>query len=149
MELNPQAKALRRKILTEREVRQMTHALKRAMGEPFISATARYGLSIADSLRFMAVSTHLVEAREAQGLTLKTLATQLGAPQYRIAEIERGSTKHLDASVLARYIDMMGLRGWFCQWQSANRGLAKRLAVPEAGDLTTRSSGRSRRAIRC
>ena len=142
MDLSPQAKALRKRILTEREVRQMTRALKRAMGEPFASVSARSGLSIADGLRFMSVSAHLVEAREAKGLTLKALAKELGSPQYRIAEIETGSTNRLDASVLARYIDTMGLREWFSRWEAANRGLAKRLSVPEAGNLTTRSGRR-------
>lgn len=144
MEPSPQVKAFRRKILTEREVRQMTHALKKAMGEPFVSARALYGVPVADGIRFMAVSTHLVEAREAKGLTLKTLAKELGAPQYRVAEIERGSTQRLDTSVLARYIDRMGLREWYARWESANRGLAKRLAGSEAGDLTTRSAERAR-----
>jgi hypothetical protein len=45
-------------------------AVRNAMGEPFISVTRQYGLSIADDIRFMAISTNLVEAREAKGLTL-------------------------------------------------------------------------------
>ncbi len=143
MELSPKVKAFRRKILTDREVRQLTHAMKKAMGEPFTSAMAQYRISVADGLRFMAVSAHLVEAREARGLTPKALARQLSAPQYRVAEIEKGDTKRLDASVLARYIDAMELRVWFRRWESANRGLAKRLDVPEAGNLTSRFSGRS------
>ena len=144
MERDRQIKALRKKILTEREVREMTRALRNAMGELFVSATKQYGLSVADGIRFMAVSTHLVEAREAKGLTLKMLAKELGVPQYRVAEIERGSTKHVDASLLRRYIDAMGLREWYSRWETANRGLAKRLATPEAGNVTTRFSGRSR-----
>jgi len=137
MELNPKVKAFRRKILTDSEVRRVTHAIRKAMGEPFITAMAQYRLSIADGVRFMAVSARLVEAREARGLTLKALAMQLGAPQYRVAEIERGNTKRLDASVLARYIDRMGLRAWFSRWESANRGLAKRLGVARAERPTT------------
>ena len=114
------------------------------MGEPFVSVMAGYGLSLADGIRFMAVSAHLMEAREANGLTLEMLAKKLGAPQYRVADIERGSTKHVDASVLGRYIDMMGLREWYLGWASANRGLAKRLAASEARNSAPRSGRRSR-----
>ncbi len=141
MEPSSNARVFRRSILTDREVRQMVRALKRAMGEPYVSVAARYPLSIADCIRFMAVAARLVEAREARALTLKAVARRLRAPQYRVAEIERGNTKRLDTPLLGRYIDAMELRSWFGRWESANRGLAKRLAVPAAGIQRTTPPG--------
>ena len=47
----------------------MTDAMKKSMGEPFVSVMARYDISIAEGLRFMAVSGHPVNGREARGLT--------------------------------------------------------------------------------
>jgi len=148
MDHDPQVKAFRRKILTEREVRLLVRGMKRMMGEPFVSAAARCRLSLADTIRFMAVSARLTEAREARGLTAKALAALLRAPKYRVADIEGGSAHILDASVLARYIDLMGLREWFRQWQSANPGLAKRLAVPDPGARTAPTGGGSRASRR-
>ena len=71
MEPSPKSKAIRRKILTDSEVRYVARAMKAAMGEPFVSAVVGAGLSITDGLRFMAVAAHLQDAREAKGLTLK------------------------------------------------------------------------------
>ncbi len=149
MELSPKAKAFRRKILTDREVRQAADTFKRMMGEPLVGAMARHGLSISDDLRFMAVATRLVEARVAKGLTLKTIAKQLGEPQYRIAEIERGNTNQLDVSLLRGYVDIMGLRRWFRQWETANRRLAERLAGSQVGSRVAGSEGDRKQRLGC
>jgi hypothetical protein len=125
----PHSKNPRKAILTDTQVRHVTRLMKAMLGDSVMSIGRRLGLRPADLVRFMPVAARLAEAREARGLTVKGLAKRLGAPQYRIKQIESAEIMGLDAPVLARYVDAMGLREWFGQWESANRSLARRLGA--------------------
>ncbi len=67
MKLSKKAQALRRKILSEDEIRLISQRLKEVMGQPFIDLTEQYGLNLEDNLRFQTVTVRLWEARETVG----------------------------------------------------------------------------------
>lgn len=56
-------------------------------------------------------------------------AAALKVPQYRLKEIEACSTKRLRPEVVLKYIEFLGLAGWFGKWRKANAEYAKRMGL--------------------
>ena len=116
-----EGRALRRKILSDHEVRLMARRLQEVMGQPFVN--------VEDDLRFMSVAARVQEARERKGLDLKKAAAALKVPQYRLRDIEQGRLKDLVPSILVRYVDFLGMKVWFGRWKKANPGIVARLEL--------------------
>ncbi|MEW6246647.1 MAG: helix-turn-helix domain-containing protein [Nitrospirota bacterium] len=139
---------LQRRLLTAEEVRFFGQRFRQLMGELLVGMLNRYGVSPEDHFRFHPLAVRLASARAERGLDLKAAAAALKVARYRLAEIERGGTKNVDAELLIRYVDYLGLKNWFGRWKRANASLAKRLRITGAGKLTaaSRAARRERRA---
>jgi cytoskeletal protein RodZ len=124
-----------RRILSEEEVQFLTRPLAKATRSIFEKFSSRDELELEDSIRFQAVATRLRERREKDGLDLKAAAKAMGVPRYRLRDVEEGRMKILDASVLHRYVDFLGIGRWFTRWSKAHPELAADLlARRESGD---------------
>ena len=130
-ELQPsrEARALRRKLLSDDEVRLMALQLNDAMGEWFHDAMDRYEIDVEANLRFMSVAARVQEARENKHLDLKEAASAVKAPQYRLRDIEQGRLKHVVPDILVNYVNLVGLNTWFGRWKNANVGIVDRLGL--------------------
>ena len=80
-----------------------------------------------DSIRFLSVAQKCSARRQSKGISIKEAAKAIGAPQYRLKDIEQSSLRDVQAPILLRYIDFLGLKRWFGQWKAANHSLAERL----------------------
>jgi transcriptional regulator with XRE-family HTH domain len=139
---------IQRRLLTAEEVRFLGQRFRQLMGEPLVGMLNHYGISLEDHFRFHPLAVRLASARTERGLDLKAAAAALKVARYRLAEIEGSRTKNLDAVLLIRYVEYLGLKNWFGRWKRANASLARRLQVSGAGNLTTasRATRRKRRA---
>ena len=124
-----------RRILSDEEVQYLTRRLGKAIASISEKLSSPDDLELQDSIRFQAVATHLRERRKKSGMDLKAAAKATGVPRYRLRDIEECRMKNLDASVFHRYVDFLGLKGWFTRWSKANPKLAADLlAKRESGD---------------
>lgn len=126
----------------------MNGKLKQLMGEPISRLLHQYGISPEDHFRFHPLAVRLEGVRIERGLSLKAAAAALKVPKYRLTEIEASQTKSIDPRILIRYVEYLGLKNWFGRWKKSNAGLAQRLQITEAGNLTagSRATRRKRRA---
>jgi hypothetical protein len=115
-----------RRILSDEEVQSLTRRLGKAIASISEKFSSPDGPELEDSIRFQAVATHLRERREKSGMDLKAAAKAMGVPRYRLRDVEECRTKNLDASVLHRYVDFLGLKGWFTRWRNGS-SLGKRV----------------------
>jgi hypothetical protein len=122
-------------FLNDDLVADVTEIVAASLGPSVMGLAESYGVSLEDVVRFQAVTRRCVEARERAGLSLKDTAKQLGAPQYRIRDIESGSFKQIDTMVLRMYLEMLGLTSWYAEWSRANPALANRLAGNDASHI--------------
>ena len=122
-------------FLSDDLVAGVTEAVAASLGSSVMGLAESYGVSLEDVIRFQAVTRRCVEAREKTGLSLKDVAKQLGAPQYRIRDIESGSFKQIDLAILRTYLEMLGLTSWYAEWSQANPALANRLAGNDASQI--------------
>ena len=123
-----QMRSLVRRILSDEEVRFVTRRLAKAISSISGALSFQDRLDLQDSIRFQAVATRLRERREKRGMDLKAAAKAMSVARSRLREIEECTVKNLDASVLHRYVDFLGLGRWFTRWSKANPKLAARLA---------------------
>jgi transcriptional regulator with XRE-family HTH domain len=119
-----QMRSLMRRILSEEEVQFLTSRVAKATRSISEKFSSRDELELENSIRFQAVATRLRERREKSGMDLKAAAKALGVPRYRLREVEGCRMKNLDASVLHRYVDYLGIGRWFSQWSKAHLELA-------------------------
>jgi hypothetical protein len=120
-------------ILPENLVPEVTRAIAASLGSPTVELAQGLGVSIEDTVRFLAVTRQCVAARETAGLSVKDVAGRLRTPQYGIRDIESGHIKRIQTTLLREYISLLGLSGWYLEWSRENSRLARRL---EAAALT-------------
>src|ERR1022692_4014595 len=82
-------------FLSDDLIAGVTEAVVASLGTSVMGWAESSGVSLEDVFRFQAVTRLCVEAREKAALSLKDVAEQLGAPQYRIRDIESGSFKQI------------------------------------------------------
>ncbi len=87
----------------------------------------KYDINMKDMIRFQLVSEKCRSEREKRGLAFKQIALSLKVPQYRLKYIESSSVKNINADILKRYIDYLGLRRWFNLWKKNNLDVYARL----------------------
>jgi len=92
----------------------------------------RFGVNLADTVRFLPVTRRCIEGRENAGLSVKDVAKQLRVPQYRLREIESGHISQIQPMVLREYLGQLGLESWYAKWSRANPELATRLEAGKA-----------------
>lgn len=97
-----------------------------------VGYAARLGVSIEDTVRYIAVAEQLREARESAGMSVKEVGSRLGVPQYRIRDAESNGAVVLGA-VLEKYVRLVGLHQWYDEWSRQNVDLAKRISLRAAG----------------
>ncbi len=147
------------RILTEAEIAMVVKAMRKGLGEDIARMIPGGTNAMADSVRFLPVAGHCNWLREAQGLTVKEAAAALRVPQYRLLDIEAGSTGRMRADVLLAYAAHLGVDPeWMCAWAEANRQLARKLGLhallaagedgPERAPARKPAKPKSRRARR-
>ena len=98
-------------ILDGDEIKAITAELRVLM--PGLAEVAdRMGHDLEAGARLMSLKAKCTEVREKKGLSIKDVAKQLGVPQYRIKAIEAGTLSEIDAVVLRRYFELLGLGRW-------------------------------------
>jgi transcriptional regulator with XRE-family HTH domain len=120
-------------ILDEAMVLKLSRGLADLLGPPAIELAQQLGVHLDDVVRFAAVKSRCVAAREKAGLTLQDVAKQLHVPQYRIRDIESGQLNRIAPSLIREYIERLGLTAWYAEWSAANPELAKRLEGGTSG----------------
>jgi hypothetical protein len=113
----------------DEEVEAMAAKLHATLGPAVVEALEAHGIDVRDQVRFQAVATRCMEAREARQLSLKEAAAGLRVPQYRLRAIEQVRVQDVVVDVLERYTELLGLGAWLRRWRTANPELAQRLAA--------------------
>lgn len=139
--LTKRVKSFRKRILTDDEIKVFAGHMKESMGPTFSALSDEYGLSIEDTLRFQPLSYRLVEARTVKGLTLKEAAAALKVPKYRLDYVEKASIGNISPEIALRYIEFLGLSGWFGKWKKANAEFAKRMGFVKSLRRRLKGSG--------
>ena len=114
-------------ILPDKLVPAVSQAIAAYLGQPVVELVRDHGIRIEDTVRFFAVASRCAGAREAAGLSIRDVAEQLHAPQYKIRSIEAGDIKRIQPALFQGYISLLGLCGWYAEWSLENAALAKRL----------------------
>lgn len=83
-----------------------------------------------DRIRFRAVSSRCLLARERFGFSIGEMAGKLRVPQDQLRAIETGSLDRFEAEVFSKYISFLGLEAWFKRWKAKNSVLADKLRRP-------------------
>jgi len=145
-------------ILNDAEVEllagQLRSLLVTEFPHVFVGRTAE---TFQDRIRWHAITARCQEARDKRGWSLKAAAVAARIPQYRAMETEMGYLRSFRPDLAWQYFSSLGLETWVRRWARANSELAERSGLAEAaithgdrsqgkfaGDLTTRSSGRTR-----
>lgn len=137
MELSKKEQQFRRKILSDEEVHALAKAAKELLGPEIMAISKSHSLGMEDSLRYMSLAARLEDARAERGLTLKDAAKELGAPKYRLEDVEKGSLKSLQPGLLLQYVEYLGLKAWLGKWEKANPALADRLGLATGANKAT------------
>jgi ribosome-binding protein aMBF1 (putative translation factor) len=114
-------------ILREPELSALREGLRQALGPEIVATIRSYGIDMDATLRFSSVAEKCRAAREERGFSLKQVALKLKVPQYRLREIEDARTKAIDGAMLDAYVELLGIKQWFCQWAKQNRALHAKL----------------------
>ncbi len=117
-------------ILTDAEVHTVALKVRAALGSAFSGLVKSHGLELEEGIRFMPVAKRCEECRCARGLNLKSVAAQLGVPQYRLKDVEAGNVRQVRPEVLHAYLSHLELASWYRTWARMNVELARRLELP-------------------
>lgn len=115
--------------MTDAEVHAFAKATKALLEPKLFDAIQNHPINFENSLRYMSVAARLEDARTSRGLTLKDAARELGAPKYRLEDVEKGHLNNLNPGLLGLYVEYLGLRAWFSKWKKANPNLSERLGL--------------------
>lgn len=126
------------RLIGDKEVRLLAERVELALGDRLSRLLRCYGVSAEDHFRFRPLAARFEGARERHGLSLKTAALALRVPQYRLAAIEGSRIQDIDPTLVARYVEHLGLRSWFGRWMRANPELAQRLRLTKPVDAAER-----------
>ena len=114
---------LEKKILSDNEITSVGDAVKEFMGSHLVEYAESLGLNFEDTIRFHAVTSKCIEARESKQLSIKDVSQKLKIPQYKLKFVEKGSIKNIEPQILKSYIDFLGLSNWFKSWLKSNSQL--------------------------
>ena len=120
---------LQQKLLSDAEVQFLSEQLQNLMGPEIKQLMLTTGLSTDDFFRLGPLTSRLQAARGKKGLSLKEVALALKTTQSRIAQQEKAIARNIDAALLLRYVDFLGLKIWFGRWKKANPELAARIGL--------------------
>jgi transcriptional regulator with XRE-family HTH domain len=124
-------------ILDEAMVLKLSRGVVALLGPPAVELAQGLGVHLDDVVRFLAVKSRCVAAREKAGLTLQDVAKQLRVPQYRIRDIESGHLNRITPSLLREYIELLGLTAWYEEWSLSNPELVRWLEGGISGSRST------------
>jgi hypothetical protein len=77
------------------------------------------------------------QARGTRGI--RDIAVATGIPQYRLRAIETGRLTEFRLGLAGRYFRFLGIETWIAQWCRANRELATRVGLLDAGPRDRRA----------
>ncbi len=107
------------------------------------------GISSEDTLRYMSLSAHVIDAREERGLSIRDVSRRLRVAQYRLRAVEEGSFGQIQADAFAKYVDFLSVSTFVFSWVDNNPELAERAGVGAgARRLKERRAWHSRRRRR-
>ena len=122
-------------ILSDVDIRYLAERTQKLLHESFPSVFEKnYSEAMEDSIRFLSVAQKCSARRQSKSISIKEVAKAIGAPQYRLKDIEQCSFRDVQVPIRLRYIDFLGLKRWFGQWKVANRSLAERLGLESDQD---------------
>ena len=131
-------------IVPKSLVPEITRAVATLLGPPVVKLTQGLGVSIEDTVRFLAVTRESIRSRELARLSVRDVAYRLRTPQYRIRDIESGHIQRIQPTLFREYISLLGLSGWYAEWSRVDSEFAKRLEGtplnPTAGQLQRRGT---------
>src|SRR5689334_507505 len=111
------------RILPENLVPELARAVGASLGSRVVGLATKFGVSIEDTIRFLAVSQRCIVARTAKGWNIKEVARRIRVPQYQIRGVESGHITQIKPKVLLDYLHLLGLSDWYAEWSRENRGL--------------------------
>lgn len=117
------------RILNDDEVRRLSEAVVLQMSEELHAAMLEVGIFPEDLVRLRSLAARFRNAREARKETLKETSARAKMPQYRIKDIEAGSSTRIKPDSLRELSSYFGLDEWCCRWALKNRDLAERLGM--------------------
>ena len=95
-----------------------------------------------DLMRTMPVGTACKEAREKMKITIRQAATQMKIQQSRIKGAEGDPGGSVTQEALEKYVDFLGIRGWFDTWLKVNRDVYERIETEAPKRLKKMRSGK-------
>lgn len=107
----------------------LSEEMRRMLPPELGAVSERYETHFGEGLRFGAVATLCREARERMAMTTAEVARRLRTAQYRIRAVDSNRFREVDADVLRRYVELLGIRPWFRRWARANRSLMEALTA--------------------
>lgn len=110
---------------------RIADAVRSALYNRVFDLVTQVGQDVMDELRFAPLAAEFAAARQHRGLDLKAAAKALKRPQYVVRQIEQGKLAELDARLLDRYSDALGMKDQFGRWKLANPELALRMGRPK------------------
>jgi transcriptional regulator with XRE-family HTH domain len=119
-----------KRFANDEEIRILAMAVRKHMGEPYVSLTAERAGELEDIIRFSPITQRFKEEREERGLSIKEVANQLKVPQYRLRDIE-SARYNIKPEFLNKYATFLELGPWLRRWVKANRELAERMGISD------------------
>jgi len=99
--------------------------IREVLGPEITDMLDKSGINPNHLIRFQYISSLCTNAREQKNISLKQASEKLKIPQYRLREIESGSTKAILPDILDKYLDFLGLTDAFCDWLKDNEDIYK------------------------
>jgi hypothetical protein len=117
-------------ILSTTEVRLLDGEVRRTLLASF-PGIEPYLTRSEDMTRWQALGVHCRQARGARGIRDVSVAS--GLPQSRVRAIESGQLGEVRADLARRYFQFLGIETWVASRCRANRELAGRVGLLDAG----------------
>lgn len=111
-----------RGILSESDVATLLEIAREMLGSDLLPESITHSAVLEQQIRFGAVGTRCREARERLGWSIEDATSRLRVARYRVRAIEERRLGELDAEILSRYVDLLGIGRWFERWARVHAG---------------------------
>ena len=111
--------------LNSEQAKLVNKMVREALGPEITDMLDKSGVNSDHLIRFQYISSLCKNTRDQKNIPLKQASEKLKIPQYRLREIENGSTKAILSDFLDRYVDFLGLTDAFCDWLKDNEDIYK------------------------
>ena len=111
--------------LNSEQAKLVIKKLRDVLGPEITDMLDKLGINSDHLIRVQYISSLCTNAREQKNISLKQASEKLKIPQYRLREIENGSTKAILPDLIDRYLDFLGLTDAFFDWLKDNEDIHK------------------------